>query len=74
MIWKMGGSNGLNLTSLIVVFGALTLDGCFIIPCIWGLTIQLIETALAKQTPVSHQLLLSTAEMESQLILKEFFF
>jgi hypothetical protein len=30
------------------------------------LTIQLIETALAKQTPVSRQLLLSTAEIKSQ--------
>jgi hypothetical protein len=37
------------LASLIVVFGALTLIGWYIIPCIQGLTIQLIETALAKQ-------------------------
>jgi hypothetical protein len=36
------------------------------------LTIQLIETALAKQTPVSRQLLLSTAEIKSQQMLKEF--
>jgi hypothetical protein len=36
------------------------------------LTIWLIETALAKQISVLRQLLLSTAEMESQLILKEF--
>jgi hypothetical protein len=36
------------------------------------LTIWLTETALAKQTPVSRQLLLSTAEMERQVMLKEF--
>jgi hypothetical protein len=62
----------LILTSLIVVFGALTLVGCCIIPYIWGLTSRLIETSLAKQTPVSGQLLLSTADLESQLMLKEF--
>jgi hypothetical protein len=50
----------------------MTLIGCCIIPCVHGLTIQLIETSLTKQTPVSHQLLLSTAEIESQLVLNEF--
>jgi hypothetical protein len=60
------------LTSLPVVFGAMALLGCCVIPCIWGLILRLIETALTKQTPVSYQLLLSTAEIESQIMLNEF--
>jgi hypothetical protein len=60
------------LTSLIVVYGALTLIGCSISLCIQGLKIWVIETALAKQIPVSLQLLLSTAEKESKFMLKEF--
>jgi hypothetical protein len=50
----------------------MTLTGCWIIPWVWGLTVQLIETTLTKQIPVSHQLLLSTDEIESQLMLNEF--
>jgi fucose permease len=46
------------LTSLIVVFGAMALIGCCVIPYIQGLILRLIETALTKQTPVSYQLLL----------------
>jgi hypothetical protein len=45
------------LTSLLVVFGAMALIECCIIPCIWGLILRLIETALTKQTPISYQLL-----------------
>jgi hypothetical protein len=60
------------LTSLIDVSEAVTLIGCCIILCVRELTVQLIETALTKPTPVSHQLLLSTAEIESQLTLNEF--
>jgi hypothetical protein len=42
---------GKILTSLIVVAGVLILAGCCIIPCVWGLTQQLIETGLTKQSP-----------------------
>jgi hypothetical protein len=48
------------LTSLLVVFEAMTLSVC----CV-------IETALAKQTSISYQLLLSIAEIESQIMLNE---
>jgi hypothetical protein len=59
-------------TSFIVVYGALTLIGCCIILYIQGLKIWVIETALAKHIPVSLQLLLSTDEIESKFMLKEF--
>jgi hypothetical protein len=59
--WK--GVMASILTSLIVVFGAMTLTGCCIIPCVQGLTVWLTETTLTKQNPVSRQLLLSTAEI-----------
>jgi hypothetical protein len=38
------------LTSLLV-FGAMVLTGCCVIPCIWVI-LRCIETALTKQTPV----------------------
>jgi hypothetical protein len=60
------------LTSLIVVYGILTLIGCCIILYIQGLKIWVIETALAEHISVSLQLLLSTAEIESKFMLKEF--
>jgi hypothetical protein len=60
------------LTSLLVVFGTMTLIGCCVIPCIQGLILRLIETALTKQTYISYQLLLSMAETESQIMLNEF--
>jgi hypothetical protein len=60
------------LTSLLVVFGAMGLIGCCVILCIWGLILILIETVLTKQTPVSYQLLLSTADIESLTMLNEF--
>jgi hypothetical protein len=59
-------------TSLIVVHEAITLIGCCIILCVQGLKIWVIETAIAKQIPVSLKLLLSTAEIESKFMLKEF--
>jgi hypothetical protein len=60
------------LISLLVAFGTMAVIGCCVIPCIWGLILRLIETSLTKQTPVSHQLLLSIAEIESQIMLNEF--
>jgi hypothetical protein len=60
------------LTSLLVEFGAMALVGCCVIPHTWGLILRFIETALTKQTPVSYQLLLSMAEIESQIMLNEF--
>jgi hypothetical protein len=68
----MEGSNDLNLMSLVIIFGTMALIGCCVIPCIWGLILRLIETALTKQTSISDQLLLSTAEIESQIMLNEF--
>jgi hypothetical protein len=53
----------LILTSLLVVFGEMALVWCCVIPHIQGLILRLIETALTKQTPISNQLLLSTAEI-----------
>jgi hypothetical protein len=52
------------------MFEAMALIGYCVIPCV--LTVRLIETALTKPTPVSRQLLLNTAEIESQLMLNEF--
>jgi hypothetical protein len=57
------------LTSLIVVAGVLILVRCCIIPCVRGLTQQLIETALTKQSPPPYQknlFLLETQEHGSQ--------
>jgi hypothetical protein len=71
MAWKMGVMTSI-LMSLIVVFGPMALIGCCVTPCIRVLILRLIETALIKQTPILHQLLLSTAEIESQIILNEF--
>jgi hypothetical protein len=68
----MEGSNDLNLMSLVIIFGTMALIGCCVIACIWGLILRLIETALTKQTSISDQLLLSTAEIESQIMLNEF--
>jgi hypothetical protein len=51
------------LTSLIVVFVAIALIGYCVMLCIWGLILRLIESTLTRQTPVSYQLLLSTAEI-----------
>jgi hypothetical protein len=41
------------LMSLIVVFEAMALIGCCVIPCIQGLILRVIET-LTKQTPISY--------------------
>jgi hypothetical protein len=65
MVWEVKGVMTSILTSLLVVFGAMALTGCCVISRIWGLILRLIETALNKQTPISYQLLLSTAEIES---------
>jgi hypothetical protein len=60
------------LASLLVIFGAIVLTGCCVISCIWGLILTVIETTLTKQIPISYQLLLSTDEIESQIMLNEF--
>jgi hypothetical protein len=65
MVWEMEGSDDLTLVVFVVVFGAMALIGCCVIPCIQGPILRLIETALTRQTPISYQLLLSTAEIES---------
>jgi hypothetical protein len=65
----------LTLTSLVIVFGVMTLVRYCIIPHVQGLIQRLIETALTKQTPVSYQnnlLMLNATEDESQLMLAEF--
>jgi hypothetical protein len=69
MAWKMGVMTSI-LMSLIVVFGAIALIGCCVIPCLWVLTARHMETALIKQLPVSYQLLLSTAEKKNQIFFK----
>jgi hypothetical protein len=53
--------------SLIAVFGVMALIGYCVISCIQRLILRIIETALIKQNPASHQLL-STAEIESNKI------
>jgi predicted PurR-regulated permease PerM len=64
-----------TLISLIIVAGFLILVGCCIIPCMWGLIQQLIETALTKHSLPPYQnnlFLLETQEHESQWLLNEF--
>jgi hypothetical protein len=68
----MEGDDDLNFNIPSCVFGAMALIECCVILCIWGLILRLIETAPTRQTPVSYQLLLSTAEIENQLLLNEF--
>jgi predicted PurR-regulated permease PerM len=63
------------LTSLVVVARVLILVGCYIIPCVRGLTQLLTEIALTKQSPLPYQnnlFLLETQEHESQWLLNEF--
>jgi hypothetical protein len=62
---KRKGAMTSLLLLFVVVFGAMALIGCCVIPCIQGPILRLIETALTRQTPISYQLLLSTAEIES---------
>jgi hypothetical protein len=68
----MEGGDDLNLNIPHCCIWAMALIGHCVIPCIWGLIFRLIETALIKQTPISYQLLLSTAEIESQIMSNEF--
>lgn len=60
------------LTSLIIVFGALTSVGCCIIPCAGGLIQRLVETALSKQPlPLPYEpklLVLEDQEHQSRLL------
>jgi hypothetical protein len=69
---KLTKNSGINdpltnwLEQWFVVFGAMALIGCCVIPCIQGLILRFTETALTKQTPVSYQLLLNTAKIEGQ--------
>jgi hypothetical protein len=68
MVWEIERKKTSVLTCLLFVFGAMALIEC----CIRGPMLRLKETTLTKQTPISCQLLLSTAEIESQIILSEF--
>jgi hypothetical protein len=57
------------------VAGVLILAGCCIIPCVWELVQQLIETALTKHLPLPYQnnlFLLEMQEHETQWLLNEF--
>jgi predicted PurR-regulated permease PerM len=63
------------LTSLVVVARVLILVGCYIIPCVRGLTQLLTEIALTKQSPLPYPnnlFLLETQKHESQRLLNEF--
>jgi hypothetical protein len=63
------------LTSLILVARALILVGCYIIPCVRGLTQWLIERALPKQLPPlypNNLFLIKAQKHESQWLLNEF--
>jgi hypothetical protein len=62
-------------TSLIIVLGLMTREGCCLIASMRGLIQRLIETTLTKQTPVSYPdnlLSLDTVKQESQLMLAKF--
>jgi hypothetical protein len=50
----------------------MALNGCCVIPCIQELILWLIEIALIKQTPMLYKFLLSTPEIETQILLNEF--
>jgi hypothetical protein len=71
----MEGLDYLNLNSLVIVARVLILVGCYIIPCVRGLTQLLTEIALTKQSPLPYPnnlFLLETQKHESQRLLNEF--
>ena len=60
------------LTSLIIVFGGMAPVECCIIPCIRGLVLRVIETALTAEEPSEQLLLLDTVEHELQTFHRSF--